>query len=252
MNESNPAKSVIVTGAVGDIGRAICKKFTETGHYIIGLDVKNEPHQYINHFIECDLDKLVFDNKVQENFHSTVYEINNKQPLYTLINNAAVQILGNLEDIDTNSIHKSLNINVVAPLILSKLFYRYLEQTKGCIINIGSIHANLTKPGFINYATSKSALAGMTRSMAIELAELGIRVNCIEPAAIETKMLKDGFKKYPECMQRLNDVHPLKRIGKPEEVAELASYLASKEAGFITGASIRIDGGIGSRLYDPI
>ena len=88
--------------------------------------------------------------------------------------------------------------------------------------------------------------------MAVELAESGIRINCIEPAAIETAMLRDGFKKYPEAMQKLNDVHPLKRIGKPEEVAELADFLASGKAGFITGASIRIDGGIGARLYDPI
>jgi gluconate 5-dehydrogenase len=252
MVKNSKRKSVLITGAVGDIGQAICKKYFDEGFFVIGIDKVNEPHKYIDKFIQCDLNDFSLNEESQNNIYDSIHSLNEINPLGVLINAAAVQILGSLENIDINSIQTTLNINVVAPMILSKLFFKLLANSHGCIINIGSIHANLTKPGFINYATSKSALSGLTKSMAIELAELGVRVNCIEPAAIDTKMLKEGFTGNPESMRLLEKAHPMNRIGKPEEVAELSYYLSSEAAGFITGVSIRLDGGIGVRLHDPL
>jgi NAD(P)-dependent dehydrogenase (short-subunit alcohol dehydrogenase family) len=121
---------------------------------------------------------------------------------------------------------------------------------KGCVINISSIHARLTKPNFVAYATSKAALSGMTRAMAVDLGGR-VRVNAIEPAAISTDMLKAGFKDHPEQYAALEQCHPLGRIGTPEEVAALALSIVDGELRFLHGACVGMDGGISARLHDP-
>lgn len=118
-------------------------------------------------------------------------------------------------------------------------------------MNIASVHSTVTKPGFVSYSTSKAALVGLTRSLAIDLGSR-VRVNAICPAATATPMLLAGFDGHPEALKELANVHPLERIAKPEEVAQVALFLASPQASFITGASILVDGGISGRLHDPL
>jgi NAD(P)-dependent dehydrogenase (short-subunit alcohol dehydrogenase family) len=118
------------------------------------------------------------------------------------------------------------------------------------VVNIASVHAQLTKPGFAAYATSKSALVGLTRSLAVDL-EGVVRVNCISPGATGTPMLVAGFEGREEALSQLGQCHPLGRIAAPEEVARVAVFLASDDASFIDGAVLDVDGGIGARLHDP-
>lgn len=132
---------------------------------------------------------------------------------------------------------------------MSQHFLPKLEQSKGCIINIASIHQQLTKKKFIAYATSKSALVGLTKAMSVDL-QGKVRVNAISPAAIDTQMLRDGFNNDEEMVKKLHELHPLQRIGKPAEVSKLALLLAEDELGFINGANICIDGGISNVLKD--
>ena len=116
---------------------------------------------------------------------------------------------------------------------------------------MSSVHATATKPGFIAYATSKTALVGLTRSLAVDLGPR-VRVNCILPAATDTPMLRAGFEGNPQGLAELGAMHPIGRIATPEEVAHVAVFLASKDAAVITGAAFAIDGGIGGRLHDPV
>ena len=109
------------------------------------------------------------------------------------------------------------SVNFFAPVEISKAFLDDLSKNNGSILNIGSIHRELTKPYFSAYATSKSALAGLTKSLSVEFGDK-IRVNAIEPAAIETSMLKAGFKDHPDKLKKLADFHPSKKIGKPEDI----------------------------------
>lgn len=125
-----------------------------------------------------------------------------------------------------------------------------LEQARGSVINISSIHARLTKAHFVAYATSKAALSGMTRAMAVDLGGR-VRVNAIEPAAIATDMLKAGFAGQPEQFALLEACHPQGRIGTPAEVAALALAIADGELRFLHGACVAMDGGISGRLHDP-
>ena len=169
--------------------------------------------------------------------------------LDVLINNAAVQRLDRLENIKLEDWKESLDVNLTGPMMLSKLFLDRLEQSQGCIINIGSIHQQLTKPAFVTYATTKSALVGLTKALAVDL-EGRVRVNAISPAAIETDMLRAGFNNDESAIEELRKIHPVQRIGYPADVAKLALFLASENNGFIHGANILLDGGISSVLKD--
>jgi NAD(P)-dependent dehydrogenase (short-subunit alcohol dehydrogenase family) len=125
-----------------------------------------------------------------------------------------------------------------------------LRTVRGCVINIASIHTSLTKREFTLYASSKGAMDAMTRSLALELAP-DVRVNSVVPAATDTQMLRDGFNQNMEGMKGLGSCHPIGRIAKAEEVAQAVLFLASEKASFITGESLRVDGGIGACLHDP-
>jgi NAD(P)-dependent dehydrogenase (short-subunit alcohol dehydrogenase family) len=108
----------------------------------------------------------------------------------------------------------------------------------------------LTKPNFSAYATSKSALEGLTRALAVELGS-SVRVNAIAPAAIETPMLQAGFEGNPDGLTQLANHHPSGRLGQAGEVAQLAHFIAQFPSRFLNGAVLGLDGGIAARLHDP-
>lgn len=244
-------KAVIVTGCHGGIGRSICEKFKREGIITIGLDIKESDYDSLDYFFQIDLHRAVFDQSYWTLiFEKLAVEIE-KLSLIGLINNAAVQILGHLDSCTVEDFRKSLDINVTAPFLLSKNFARYLEENYGCILNIGSIHAEQTKPEFVAYAASKGALKALTKALAVDIGDR-IRVNAIEPAAIATDMLLAGFKDRPSELRSLEKHHPSKCIGSPDDVADLAYYLITSSAHFLNGAVINMDGGISSRLHDPL
>ncbi len=170
--------------------------------------------------------------------------------LHVLVNNAAVQILNHVEKIDREQWAETLDSNLLAPFFLTKWLLPLLTKANGSVVNIASIHALQTKPSFVAYATSKAALVGLTRAMAVDLGPK-LRINAISPAATATPMSLAGFKNAPERLSELGTMHPLGRIATPEEVAQSALFLASDAASFISGATLSVDGGISARLHDP-
>jgi NAD(P)-dependent dehydrogenase (short-subunit alcohol dehydrogenase family) len=240
-------KKVLITGVLGGIGNGLAKTFKEAGYYVIGMDIKDSPSAYCDHFYNFDINRFCMDEQylqsMQNKFDKEIPELD------VLINNAAVQLLGSVEEIKLNDWNHTLNVNLTGPLLLSRYFLSRLEKVRGCIINIASIHHELTKKRFIAYATSKSALVGLTKAMSVDL-QGKVRVNAISPAAIDTPMLHEGFNNDDAMVQKLHDLHPLKRIGKPAEVSKLALLLAEDGLGFINGANIQIDGGISNVLKD--
>jgi NAD(P)-dependent dehydrogenase (short-subunit alcohol dehydrogenase family) len=241
------SKTVVITGVLGGIGQGLAKAFKDKGYRVIGLDIKGGMSADCDKVMEFDLDKYCTapDYKV-----SMEALLDNEIPeIYTLINNAAVQILGGISEVNIEDWNRTMNVNLTGPLLLSQFFLNKLIASGGSIINIASIHQQLTKKRFLAYATSKSALVGLTKAMSVDL-QGKVRVNAISPAAIDTQMLRDGFDNNEEKVQQLNEIHPLQRIGRPDEVARLAVVLAESELGFINGANIQIDGGIGNVLKD--
>lgn len=247
-----PRRAAIITGAAGGIGRALCQAFSEAGYYVIASD-REAPGKAVQDFayVPADLDRFCADAHAREDALMRIRDALTARELAVLINNAALQIVKPAEHLTAEDWSRTFNVNLVAPFLLTQALLPELEAAKGCVINIGSIHAALTKPGFAAYATSKSALGGLTRSLAVELGRR-IRVNAINPAAIATPMLLEGFAGKDLALAELEDMHPVGRIGEPREVAALALFLASDAARFINGAEIGLDGGIGARLHDPV
>jgi len=237
-------KTVLITGSGGGIGSATVKLFKTKGWKTVGLDlVENDNLSDI--YIKYDL----------ENFHNLekISEILSSQGICgidALVNNAAVQIVKPLSEITCEDWTKTINVNLSAPLFLIKALLPYLKKAKGSVINVSSIHSNLSKANFSLYATSKGGLTTMTKVLALELAP-EIRVNAVLPAATATEMLIDGFKIKPEKLAELKEYHPLKRIAETNEIAEVIYFLASESSSFISGSAIEVNGGIGVKLHDP-
>jgi len=226
--------------------------FLSAEYRVIAIDqvASPDPRRENLSYLRADLQQFVNDDAYAQEIKAKLKDLIGHQPLRGLINNAAIQQLGPVEELTREQWSSTLDINVQAPFFLLQAVLPNLEKGPGCVVNIGSIHAGLTKPGFTAYATSKAALRGLTQATAVELGSQ-VRINLIEPAAIETDMLKAGFEGNPEGFAALAACHPVGRIGVPEEVAQLALQIIHGDLKFLNGSIIRLDGGIGARLHDP-
>ena len=245
-------RAVLITGCNGGIGRALVTAFAADGWHVIGTargEASDCPEAAA--YIQADLGALATDDDSRADFAAQVRKACGGASLSCLVNNAAIQHVGRLDTLTPDQILQSLHVNVAAPLLLSREFLPELETGDGVILNIGSVHAQATKPEFAAYATSKTALHGATRALAVDLGPK-VRVVTLAPAAVATDMLMAGFEGKGEAFNQLEDCHPAGRIGSPEEIAKLAVYLAGPDAGFMTGATVYADGGVLSRLHDPV
>ena len=241
----------LITGASGGIGRALVEVFNEAGYAVIGTDRDPQPTGLnCAHYLQIDLARLADDEACAQMHLKTIRGLLDGRGLRALVNNAAIQILGGADSLTRRDWRSTLDVNLLAPFLQTQGLMPELEFAQGCVVNVGSIHARLTKKNFVAYATSKAALAGMTRALAVDLGPR-IRINAIEPAAIETEMLRAGFAGKPDLHAQLERCHPQQRIGQPAEVARLALALVEGCMNFLHGTCIGLDGGIGARLFDP-
>lgn len=240
-------KTVFITGVKGKIGGTIAEVFKDVGYLVVGQDrVKGKPDS-CDLFYNFDLQVYVQDQQERERWNDQFNK--DIKILNVLINNAATQLLGSVKEYSHKHWQETLDVNLTAPFYLVKTFYDKLVESKGSVVNIASIHKQLTKQRFFAYATSKSALVGLTKSLAVDV-QGKFRVNSISPAAVDTPMLQEGFNFDTNKINMLGKLHPMQRIGRPEEVARLALFLSEEQTQFINGADILIDGGISSALKD--
>lgn len=245
---SDHAMTALITGAAGGIGRVLCAEFRNAGYRVIATDVAGAPGVACDRFVEADLKAVCRDEAGLKRF---VQQLNlPASGLTTLINNAAVQIINRTDRVSVQDWRDTLDVNVLAPFLLTQALLPDLEKAGGSVVNMGSVHATATKPGFVCYATSKAALVGLTRALAVDLGGR-VRVNAINPAAVSTPMLRRGFEGKDAQFAALGGMHPVGRIAEPEEIAQAVLFLASRNAAFVTGAAFDVDGGILSRLHDP-
>jgi NAD(P)-dependent dehydrogenase (short-subunit alcohol dehydrogenase family) len=238
--------TALITGSLGGIGQALCHAFREAGYRVIGSD-RGAGKPDTDVFVQFDICRVAREDEYRAQILKRLRTTIGPEGLKVLINNAAVQRINPTEKITVEELHETLDTNLIGPFLLVQGLLPELERALGSVINIGSVHATNTKPGFVSYATSKAALVGLTRSLAVDLG----RVNAINPAATATPMLMAGFKGKEEAFRHLEAMHPLERIAEPAEIADVAVFLASEQASFMTGAALAVDGGIGGRLHDP-
>ncbi len=243
-------KVALITGAAGGIGHALCDAFATKGYLVLAMDIADNPATLAcHHYIQADLSRYVAEESYAKDINHQINKLCDGR-LDALINNAAIQIVQRVEMLTRDDWQRTLNVNLLAPFFLIQGLIRELSETRGSVVNISSIHARLTKQHFVAYATSKAALSAMTRATCLELGQR-FRVNAIEPAAIETEMLKQGLFDIEGAYEALKDYHPVGRIGLPKDVAGVAVWLCSAESDFINGTCIQVDGAISNVLSDP-
>ncbi|ADU35295.1 SDR family NAD(P)-dependent oxidoreductase [Variovorax paradoxus] len=238
-------KTAIVTGASRGIGHATAQRFRDLGWRVITVSRTPPPDacpwsQGGNTHISLDLSDLQQILKTVEALRPLL----GGAKLHALINNAGISPKGpggtrvNSLTTDLDVWQSMYNTNFYAPLVLTRGFAQELSNAGGSVVNLCSIAGSRVHPfAGSAYATSKSALAALTREMANDMAPLNVRVNAIAPGEIDTDILSPGTSQIVE-----NDI-PMRRLGTVEEVADLIEFLCSEKASYITGTEIPIDGG---------
>ena len=162
-----------------------------------------------------------------------------------LVNNAGMEKKSDFWDTSESDYDEIMAVNLRGPFFLTQAFVRRLRDTKkpGRIVNISSVHEDMTFPGFTTYCCSKGGLRMMMRNLAVELGPLGITINNVAPGAIATPINKALLEDKPKLNALLANI-PLGRLGTPEDVAGLVSYLVSDDAGYVSGSTFVIDGGL--------
>ena len=238
----------LITGAAGGIGRALVSVFEAQGWRVVSTDrvAMDRPGHVVGSLADLSSPDTAGGAAL-----ITALRAETRGTLSAIVHNAAFQVVRPTAELSADDWQTTLTVNLMAPFWLTQAFLPELRARHGSVLAISSIHERLTKPGFVAYATSKSALSGMVRAMAVDLGGQ-VRVNAICPAAIGTPMLKAGFEGQPQAFAQLEAHHPIGRIGTPEEVAELAAFVCSDRSRFMTGACLDLSGGISGRLHDPV
>ena len=250
MSNSLQGKVVAITGGDQGIGRgiverlardgadvALCYRANKTGadEVVAGIEATGRKAAAI----QCDVGKVADGQRFIAEAAAHLGKID------ILVNNAGLERRADFWDVTESDYDAVLNVNLKGVFFITQAFVRHRMELKsgGKVINISSVHEELPFPHFTSYCASKGGVKMMTRNLSIELAPLGITINNIAPGAIETpinkKLLNDPVK-----LKALLDNIPLKRLGKPEDVAAIASFLASADSDYVTGTTFFVDGGL--------
>lgn len=242
----------IVTGAGQGIGRAIATRFVKDGRSVVlaeinadsGRETENELSAFGPVcFVQTD---VASSDSVHAMVDATIKAFGQ---IDTLVNNAGIMIRKPFTEISLGEWHKVLETNLTGAFLCAQAAAPSLSRSDAAaIINIAGTRALMSEPNTESYAASKGGIVALTHAMAVSLGPR-IRVNCISPGWIATsEWLTEAERKPPDLSDADHARHPAGRVGKPEDIAALAAFLASRESGFITGANFVVDGGMSRKI----
>ncbi|MBZ6495225.1 SDR family NAD(P)-dependent oxidoreductase [Natrinema longum] len=244
-------KTVVITGAASGIGQATAERCAEEGARVIVTDIDTEGGQAVAEAIEEDGGEAEFhelDVTDSDRFRAVVDEVADAHGLDVMVNNAGTgHPGGSLEEIDEEMRDFVIDINIKGVWNGCDAALPHMkEQGSGAIVNVGSLASILGLPKQAAYSTSKAAVLNMTRTVAAEAGPYGVRANAVCPGFTETQML-EGYLEQQEdpevAREEMAADYPLKRLGKPDEIADAILFLASDESSFVSGHGLVVDGG---------
>ena len=239
-------KIVVVTGATSGIGHATALGFAGQGATVAGIGRSSKKLDELSakgiRGYQADLRS---ENETTGIVKTMLDELGG---IDVLVNAAGIIASGSIEDTTLADYDTMMGINVRSIFHLTQLCLPSIIERKGNVVNVSSVTGPRAFPGVLAYCVSKAALDQLTRCAALELAPKGVRVNAVNPGVVGTNLHTSsgmGPDAYGTFVEHSKTTHPLGRIGKPDEIADLIMYLASDRAGWITGATYAIDGGRG-------
>ena len=245
MTASSTNKIVLITGGASGIGFAVAALFVNNNYKTILVSRDESKLKKACSELGALSDYEICDMTQLDHIPAVVDEIKKKYGrIDVLINNAGIHLKKPFSEVNDEEFQKVILTNQTSMFTMSREVSEVMRvQGGGAIVNISSMASQYGIPYVIAYTASKSAVEGMTRAMAVELAQQGIRVNCVAPGFIKTSMSEKALENDPARKMKVLTRTPMKRLGTIEEVAQAVFFLASDAASFITGVVLPVDGG---------
>ncbi|MDG1676912.1 MAG: glucose 1-dehydrogenase [Paracoccaceae bacterium] len=240
-------KTAIVTGAASGLGKAIVEKFLEEGSRVIIVDINEDAARELSENLGAKTLAVkadVGDTYSVENLKKCVFDSFERVDI--VVNNAGVTHLPTpLDEVTEEDFDRVFRINCKSVYLMAKAFVPEMKnQSSGSILNIASTAGVSPRPNLNWYNSSKGWMNTATKTMAVELAPFGVRVNAVNPVASETPLLASFMgEDTPEIRQKFLSTIPIGRFAQPEDIANAACYLSSEEASMVTGVCMQVDGG---------
>lgn len=249
------SRVVIVTGGAYGIGRGIVQEFSSHGDAVVIADLNGERGSSLEASIRAAGGEALFvqtDVRIEAQVQSLIeHTIQLFGRIDVLCNNAGIERYRSVDEYSLDDWDAISSTNLRGAFLCTKYAHRFLKERQGCVIFISSVQAFANETNISAYVATKAGLLGLTRSLALDFAVDGIRVNAICPGAIRAGMMEASLEGHadPEGVIRIIERSiPLGRVGQPEDIAKVAHFLASQAASYITGATLVVDGGLLCKL----
>lgn len=236
-------KVAVITGGASGIGEATAIEIASRGAKVIVLDRARSSADSLRDtlFITCDVSSsrevVAAADRVSKEFGAVDF----------LVNSAGIQRYGTGATTSEETWDEVMAINLKAMFLTFRSFFPLLKMRGGSVVNVSSVQAVGALPNSVAYVTSKHAIAGLTRALAIDHAVDNIRVNCVCPGAVDTPMFRSSMKNtegLASLLQEIGDLHAVGRIAQPQEIAKVIAFLCGDDASFVTGGVHLVDGGM--------